>query len=99
MSNALIGVLLCVLAGIAVTRNRRILQSRFSQPRPCVLASRGRLYPSALRRTGVMPEDVFSAVLEAGLESMSEVEWAVLEEDGTIAIVRRGAAQRVTRRL
>ena len=46
-----------------------------------------------------MPEDVFSAVLEAGLESMSEVEWAVLEEDWRIAIVRRGAAQRVTRRL
>jgi uncharacterized membrane protein YcaP (DUF421 family) len=98
MNAALIGVLLCVLVGIAATRNGKLLQSRSAPRRPCVLARRGRLYPLALRREGVTPEDMFCAVLEAGLESMSEVEWAVLEENGVIAIVRRGAAVRVARR-
>jgi uncharacterized membrane protein YcaP (DUF421 family) len=46
-----------------------------------------------------MPEDLFCAMLEVGLESMSELEWAVLDEDGTIAIIPRGVTQRIARRI
>jgi uncharacterized membrane protein YcaP (DUF421 family) len=99
MPNALIAQVSCVVGVIAVTQSRRLVASRFTRRRPCVLASRGRLYPSVLTREGLMPEDVFCAMLEVGIESMSELEWAVLDEEGTIAIIPRGVVHRVARRM
>jgi uncharacterized membrane protein YcaP (DUF421 family) len=99
MGSALIALMSCVAGVIVVTQSRRLVRSRVTRRRPCVLASRGRLYPAVLAREGLMPEDLFCAMLEVGLESMSELEWAVLDEDGTIAIIPRGVTQRIARRI
>jgi uncharacterized membrane protein YcaP (DUF421 family) len=40
-----------------------------------------------LNRERIAPEDIFSAMHKVGLERLEQVEWAILEGDGKIALI------------
>jgi uncharacterized membrane protein YcaP (DUF421 family) len=61
--------------------------SRIVQARPTILVSRGVLVQEHLDRERIAPEDLFSAMHKVGLEHLGQVEWAILEGDGKIALI------------
>lgn len=58
---------------------------------PRLLARRGELLPEALRDTRVAETEIHAALRSAGMGSLDEAEAVVLETDGSISAVRRGA--------
>ena len=62
------------------------------EARHTVLAHRGQLMEPALNRERIASQDVFSAMHKAGITELWDVEWAILEADGEIAIVPRRAS-------
>jgi uncharacterized membrane protein YcaP (DUF421 family) len=94
MTNAVIGATtlftLVFLTSAASYRVRPF--ARIVQARPTVLAHRGTLIEEHLNRERIAPEDIFSAMHKVGLGRLEEVEWAILEADGRIALIpTRGA--------
>ena len=89
MTNAEIGVTtLGVLVFItSALRYRFRALSRIVQARPTVLVCRGGLIEEHLNRERIAPEDVFSAMHKVGLEQLGQVEWAILEGHGKIALI------------
>jgi uncharacterized membrane protein YcaP (DUF421 family) len=89
MTNAVIGVttlVLLVFITSALSYRFRTI-SRIVQARPTVLVCRGGLIEEHLNRERIAPEDVFSAMHKIGLERLGQVEWAILEGDGKIALI------------
>ncbi len=58
---------------------------------PVLLVRDGHLLPGALQKEGVTPEHVMAAMREHGVGKLSDVQMAVLEDDGTISIVPKEA--------
>ena len=59
---------------------------------PAVLVAHGQLLEPALNRERVTTGEIFAEMHRAGLERLSQVRWAVLEDDGRIAIIPEAAA-------
>jgi uncharacterized membrane protein YcaP (DUF421 family) len=59
------------------------------EARPTVLVCRGGLIGDHLDRERIAPEDIFSSMHKVGLERLDQVEWAILEGDGKIALIPR----------
>ena len=89
MTNAVIGattLFLLVFVTSAVSyRSRRFYH--IVQARPAVLAHRGQLIEEHLNRERIAPEDIFAAMHKVGLQRLEQVEWAILEADGRIALI------------
>src|SRR5690242_3641982 len=91
MTNAVIGattLFMCVFITSAASYRFRWL-SRIMQARPTVLVCRGALIEGHLNRERIAPEDIFSAMHKVGLERLDQVDWAILEGDGKIALISR----------
>lgn len=58
---------------------------------PTLLVAKGKLLERNLNRERIAPEEIYSAMHQAGVEKLSHVRWAVLETDGRIAIVPEDA--------
>jgi uncharacterized membrane protein YcaP (DUF421 family) len=58
---------------------------------PVVLVHRGQFVQEHLRRVGLVEADVEQAMRERGFGDVKEVEFAVLEADGSINVVPREA--------
>jgi uncharacterized membrane protein YcaP (DUF421 family) len=71
---------------------------RLFASQPSVIIRDGHYVPAALRREGVTEEECESAIREHGLEGVSDVQLGVLEPDGSISVVPRGANLSRTRR-
>lgn len=54
---------------------------------PAVLVRHGKLVERNLGRERVQPDEIFVEMHRAGLERLEQVRWAILEDDGKIAIV------------
>ena len=54
---------------------------------PVVLACHGRFMDAAMNRMRITPEEVYCEMHKAGLERLEQVRWAILESDGSIAVV------------
>ena len=91
MTNALIGAMtLFLLVFITSTLSHRYPRIRsVVQATPSVLLHRGQLLSGALDRERISPSDIFSAMHKVGVEQLGDVEWAILEADGRIAIIPR----------
>lgn len=61
---------------------------------PSMLLHRGVLLSPALRRTRITEAEVRAAVRAAGVASLSEVEAAVLETDGSFSVIKQSAGDR-----
>ena len=91
MTNAVIGattLFTLVFVTSAVSYRFRAV-ARVLSARPSILVSRGALVEAQLNRERISPEDIFAAMHKVGLERLDEVEWAILEADGRIALVPR----------
>ena len=66
---------------------------RFMEARPTVLVKHGEILPKSLDHERIAPDEIFSAMHKAGIERLEQVQWAILEGDGKIAIIRSDGGQ------
>ena len=67
--------------------------ARLIQGEPTVLIADGTLLPDAMDRERITAAELFSEMHRAGLTGLTDVKWAILETNGTIAIVPRTDAR------
>ena len=101
---SLVGGLILIIAFVvtnwAVGRLADVPQlHRFFAAPPAVIVKDGVYQRRTMRREGVDPEEVEMAAREHGVKDVTDVERAVLEEDGSISIVASGATPRAKRRV
>jgi uncharacterized membrane protein YcaP (DUF421 family) len=65
---------------------------------PTILVHDGRMLEQNLKRERVTAEEVFAEMHQSGLEDLSQVQWAILEVDGKIAIIKTSSEQLAKRR-
>ena len=91
--NSLLGGLIAgavlLTVNFAVSRLNRAIPrfQRFAEGHPVVLVSHGQVVAAALRAEGIGELELEQAVREHGIETLGQVELAVLEVDGSISIV------------
>ena len=89
MTNAVIGAStlfsLVFLTSAMSYRSKRF--ARVVQARARILVQHGSLVEESLDRERIAPTDIFSAMHKVGLERLDQVEWAILESDGKIALI------------
>ncbi len=61
--------------------------------RPSVLIRRGKLDQKEMRRIRISLDELISEVRQAGVPSLSDVDYAILEQNGKISILTRKEAQ------
>src|SRR5256714_3724626 len=66
---------------------------RFIEARPRVLVKRGQILGEALGYERIASDEIFAAMHKAGIERLEQVQWAILEADGKIAIIRSDGGQ------
>jgi uncharacterized membrane protein YcaP (DUF421 family) len=86
---ALIGsatlIVLVYISSLLQFYNKPIERAINSQP--SVLVQKGKYIEKTINQERVPPEEVFSAMREAGIDELNKVRWAILEPDGKISIV------------
>jgi uncharacterized membrane protein YcaP (DUF421 family) len=80
-------VLLIVNRAASESRLRSPLVDRLFEGRSAVLVEHGQIVTGELRKQRIAEEDLEAAMREHGIESLDQVQLAVLETDGTISIV------------
>jgi len=63
------------------------LGERLLEGGPTLLVKDGRMVDQNLRREGILPEEIETAVREHGIEDVAQVQVAYLEPDGTISVI------------
>ena len=91
MTNAIIGATTLFLLAFATSSlsHRFPRFNKVLEAKPSVLVVRGRLRADVLNRERIAPNDILSAMHKVGLAELRDVEWAILEGDGKIAIIPR----------
>jgi uncharacterized membrane protein YcaP (DUF421 family) len=96
---ALIVVILLVFnRGVAMVRSRWPWFDHLIDPPPTVVVHDGQLIKKNLDEEGLSAEDVQMAIREHGVEKLTDVKEAVLENDGSISVVTTGSGERYRRR-
>jgi uncharacterized membrane protein YcaP (DUF421 family) len=89
MTNAVIGATtlfsLVFFTSVLSYRSKRF--ARVVEAHPRILVQHGSLVEDSLDRERIAPTDIFSAMHKVGLERLDQVEWAILESDGKIALI------------
>ena len=67
-------------------------------PPPTVVVADGQVNQAALDKEGLSETDVEMAIREHGVDKISDVKEAVLENDGSISVVTKGSGNRYRRR-
>ncbi len=75
---------------VALGRRHSLLVRRVLDVPPSEVARDGAWIESAVQREGLDHDDLSAALREHGLQSVDEVELAVLEHDGSISVVPKG---------
>jgi uncharacterized membrane protein YcaP (DUF421 family) len=96
LTNALVGittvfVIVFLLSAIVHTSKPA---EKLIQGGPTILAYHGRLLESNLNKERMTGQDVMTEARSQGLESLSQVKWAVLEDTGRISIIPEESAKR-----
>ena len=89
LTNAFVGVatlLVLVFATSLVMHRFKKVESAISSE-PSVLVHRGRMFERVMNVERVSADEIFAEMHKSGLQTLDEVEWAILEADGNIAIV------------
>lgn len=89
VTNAAIGVstLLVLVFATSLLNHRFKKVEDIVNGEPSVLVRRGKMLEGAMNVARVSAEEVFGEMHKAGLKTLDQVEWAILEPDGRIAIV------------
>ncbi|HXM51926.1 MAG TPA: YetF domain-containing protein [Candidatus Binatus sp.] len=94
----IIAVLLLFNRGVALIRNRWPWFDTLIEPPPTVVVEDGQISKLALEKEGLSETDVEMAIREHGVDKLSDVKQAVLENDGSISVVTKGSGERYRRR-
>jgi uncharacterized membrane protein YcaP (DUF421 family) len=94
----IIVILLIFNRGVAMLRNRWPWFDQLIEPPPTVVVQDGEVSKPALDKEGLSVTDVEMAIREHGVEKISDVKQAVLENDGSISVVTKGSGERYRRR-
>jgi uncharacterized membrane protein YcaP (DUF421 family) len=94
----IIAVLLLFNRGVAMIRSRWPWFDALIEPPPTVVVEDGQISKPALEKEGLSQADVEMAIREHGVDKLSEVKQAVLENDGSISVVTKGSGERYRRR-
>lgn len=82
---------IATLAILEILTSTLILRSAFVKKllssKPSILISHGRLDKSALKKARISIEDLVSQMRQNGLYDLSEVDYAILEENGKMSII------------
>ena len=71
----------------SVVAGSTVLGEKLLEGGPTLLVKDGKLVDQNLRREGIRPEEVATAIREHGIEDISGVRVAYLEPDGTISVI------------
>ena len=93
----IVATLLIFNRGVAMLRSRWPAFDHLIEPPPTVVVQDGNVVKASLDKEGLSVEDVQMAVREHGVDKLSDVKVAVLENDGSISVVTRGG-ERLRRR-
>jgi uncharacterized membrane protein YcaP (DUF421 family) len=93
-----IAVLLLFNRGVAMVRSRWPWFDALIDPPPTVVVQDGEISQPALEKEGLSDTDVEMAIREHGIDKLSDVKQAVLENDGSISVVTKGSGERFRRR-
>ena len=91
-------VLLVVNRLVAAARLHSGVWGRLIEGSPTVLIQEGQVLDAAVRKEGLERTQIEMAMREHGIDSLSDVRLAVMETDGSISIVPRGATVIRTRK-
>jgi len=94
----IITILLVFNRMVAVVRNRWPWFDALIDPPPTVVVQDGEISKPALEKEGLSDTDVEMAIREHGIDKLSDVKQAVLENDGSISVVTQGSGERFRRR-
>ncbi len=87
---AAIAVLMLIQVFISWLTARSAKAERFVNGEPSLLLRRGRFLSEAMKNQRVTEEDVLSAVREAGVADLEQVEAVVLETNGAFSVIHIG---------
>ncbi len=91
LTNAIVGaatLLSLVFLSSAITyRSQRVAKVMLS--RATVLVANGRFAINALHEERISTDEVYDAIQKAGFTGVDQIEWAILQSDGAIAIIPR----------
>jgi uncharacterized membrane protein YcaP (DUF421 family) len=89
MTNALVAVstLLGLVLLVSVATYLSPWAERAVEGSSTVLVEYGRVLEKSLAKERVTPDELMSQVRQAGLETMQQVKWAILENDGKISVI------------
>jgi len=62
---------------------------RVLQPKPLLLVKNGRLYKQNMRKELITKEELIAELRENGVEDLSEVKEARIEEDGHVSVIKK----------
>jgi uncharacterized membrane protein YcaP (DUF421 family) len=87
--DALVGVttLLALTLLTSMLIHRSKTAERVLSACPTVLIYHGKFAEDAMNRERVTPAEIFAELHKAGLEKLEQVDWAILEPDGSISII------------
>ena len=94
----IIAILLLFNRGVAMLRSRWPWFDALIDPPPTVVVQDGQISKPALEKEGLSVTDVEMAIREHGVNQLSDVTQAVLENDGSISVVTKGSGDRYRRR-
>lgn len=94
----IVAILLVFNRGVAMLRNWWPWFDRLIEPPPTVVVQDGTVIKESLEQEGLSVDDVEMAIREHGVDKLSEVKLAVLENDGSISVVTKGSGERYRRR-
>jgi uncharacterized membrane protein YcaP (DUF421 family) len=91
LTNALLGIMTVALLHVSVAflKMRSEGFRRLVDGTPIVIVEGGHWHEDRLQRLRLTPQDVMAAGRQAGLEHMKQIQFAVVERNGGISIVRK----------
>src|SRR5207248_827544 len=94
----IVAILLVFNRAVAMLRSRWPWFDALIEPPPTVVVADGQISKAALEKEGLSEDDVEMAIREHGVDKISDVKEAVLENDGSISVVTKGSGNRYRRR-
>ncbi len=94
----IVAILLVFNRAVAMLRSRWLWFDALIEPPPTVVVADGQISKVALDKEGLSETDVEMAIREHGVDKLSDVKEAVLENDGSISVVTKGSGIRFRRR-
>ena len=82
-------VLVLIQAGVSAWSARSVRAQAAFDNRPVVLVEHGQLCEQAMRSARISPAILHQNMRQAGVESLSDIKFAVLESGGAISLVRQ----------